>query len=802
MLFLKDNVTTKKFMVILLLCLFAVTLFPVVVSADARVDIFGYVRDDDTGNPIYNARVDLFYDYDSVPFISIYSDNNGRIDASIYAGKTVKRAEITRAGYKKALHTIANYAGSIDLGTKYLVAGSVRENNYRVYGTVLDDRDSAPISDARVVLIDDYERITYDGYTNARGKFDVVNLPPGDYEVLVTKYGYRDYEMRNLLRLRVGDYDLGTIFLEKTGSYSSTAPSARILKGRVTDEDGYFVQGAEVYLLDDHGEEIKTKTDARGYYTFQDIAVKTYTIGVAAPGYELLERIDFVRITAADTEKEINLMVNNESRRGYDVYGRVVDENRAYLAGVEVSLIDGNTRIKRVQTDAQGYYEFKYVPDGRYNIEFKKLGYQTYTLFNAIRVDGSYCPVPQTELHERRGDTTVVGGLVGDGQSGLNNITVYLESSASSASSASTKTNYYGFFTFSDVKEGSYNLYAAINNTKKLLVSNLRVAGSRTDVGDINIHRIDSGYKVSGQVQDAGRKKIANAKISLTAGGVSEEAITAGDGSYALTGLKRGEYTITVTKEGYGVVSEKINIISYDLEKDFTLTANDYVKVNYTAVSLAVNEKIDLNKYLSNVEIYSASGSLLDDITSRYEATVPAAYADYLEAYANNEIKGKKVGTAYLEISIRNSRDFKNLSAARLPVKITEPLREREAVLTIGTNRYTLDGKTELSDAVPYIRGGRSFFPLRVMAMVMGVTEKNIKWDPLTRTATLIKGDDVAEFTVGKDYYKHNGTTLLMDARAENILGRIYLPARYVAEALGGEIEWDGETKTLTIKSK
>lgn len=793
--FFRNNSKLKKSLVILLICLFITTLFPAIALANTRVDIFGFVRDDDTGNPIYNARVDLFYENDSVPFISIYSDNNGRIDATVYAGRTIKRVEITRTGYKRALYTISSYSNSIDLGTKYLVAGTSREDTYKAYGTILDDRDDSYISDARVVLVDDYDGITYTGYTNSRGYFEVVNLPLGDYEVCITKYGYRDYEMRNPLRLRTGDYDLGTIRLERTGSSS---PSARTLTGRVTDEDGYFVQGAEVYLIDSEGEEIKTKTDARGFYTFRDIAAKTYTIGVNASGYELLERIDFVKIISTDTEKEINLMVKTESRRGYDVYGRVVDENRGYIEGVEVSLIDGNTRIKKVLTDSLGYYEFKYVPDGRYTIEFKKLGYQTVTLANEVRVDGSYYPVSQTELKERRGSTTVIGGLVGDSQLGLSNITVYLENSTNSASA---KTNYYGYFTFNDVREGTYNLYATINNTKKLLETNVRITGSRIDIGDINVNRIDSGYKITGQVQDADHYNISNAKITVTASGIKKETATNSGGNYSLAGLERGEYTITVTKEGYSAVSEKINITSYDLSKSFTLRPNDYVKVNYAAISLAVNERIDLNKYISKVEIYSSRGILLDNITSRYEITVPAEYTDFLAAYSNNEIMGKKAGNAYLEISIRNSRDYDNLSPALLKVTITEPVFAREAILTIGKNSYTLDGKRETSDAVPYIKNGRSFFSLRVMAKVLGVTEKNIKWDSATQTATLIKDSDTVEITVGQKSYKHNGITLSMDVQAENVSGRIYLPARYVADALGGEIEWNSITKTLTIKS-
>ena len=99
----------------------------------------------------------------------------------------------------------------------------------------MDYWDGSSVSDVKVTLVDSYERITYSGYTNSRGRFDVINLPLGDYEVCVTKYGYRDYKMSSLLRLRMGDLDIGTIRLEKTGTATS---SPRTLKGRITDEAG------------------------------------------------------------------------------------------------------------------------------------------------------------------------------------------------------------------------------------------------------------------------------------------------------------------------------------------------------------------------------------------------------------------------------------------------------------------------------------------------------------------------------------------------------------------------------------
>lgn len=782
----------------LLLFVFVLSILPISALGDSRIEIFGYVRDDDTGNPIYNAKVDLFYDNDSIPFISTYTDNNGRIDATVYASRTIKRVEISRSGYIKKNTSLSTNSGNVNLGTIYIKPGSTSSTGeYKVYGTIVDERDNSYISDARIMLVDDYEGITYVGYSNSRGVFDVINMPLGDYEVTITKYGYKDYERRNLLRLRTGNYDMGTIEMNSTSESSSS--TERNLSGKVTDENGYYVQNAEVYLIDSDDGEQKTRTDSRGYYNFKDIETGTYTIGVNATGYELLERINYARILSSDREKEIDLVIRTESRTGYDVYGRVLDEDRDYLEGVEVSLLDSNTRIKKTTSDSRGYYEFEYVPNGRYTIEFKKLGYKDKKLSDEVRINSSYYSVSQVELELNQGTSSVVGGLVGDSQTGLNGITVYLENSLDSYTA---KTNYYGYFTFNDVRDGKYDLYGRINDQKKLLETDLKITGSKTEVGDINVNRIGTGYKLSGNIEDNKGYNINNVNVKVTASGIIKETTTNSSGNFTIYGLERGNYTITLTKDGFGHQSDTFSITSYDIEKDYTMKENDYVKVSSSEITIAAEERIDLYKLLSKVEIYSARNAFLDDITSNFEITVPDEYRSYLTAYSDRQIEGKKIGTAYIEISISNSRDYDNLSSAKVKVIITEAKNTRKAALTIGSNYYVLNGKTEYSDATPYIRSDRSFFPLRIIAKVLGVSDENIKWDSNTNTASLAKGSDKVEFTVGKDYYKHNGVTLYMDVEAENVQGRVYLPAKYVADALGGEYEWNNLTKSLIIESK
>lgn len=792
---------TQKHLATGLLLFFILSIFPLVALADTRVEIYAYVRDDDSGDPVYNARLDLFYEYDSVPFISLYTDNNGRVDSTVYASKDIKRVEVTRSGYSKKNINNDRYTSSLNLGNIYLERGSSSSvGEAKVTGTVIDRRDDSYITDARIVIVDDYDGITYAAYTNSRGKFELTDIPLGDYQVKITKYGYEDYERSSLLRLRAKTYDFGTIELKSTSSSSSSSSSKdRSLTGRILDEDGYYVQTATVYLIDEDEKEITTRTDSRGYYDFKDLDTGTYTIGVTASGYDMLERIDYVKITSSTKEKELDLVIKTESKKGYEVYGRVIDENKDYLADVDVYLIDGSTKIKKATTDSRGYYEMEYVANGTYSLEFKKTGYKTLNLKDEVRVKSTYYSVSQAKMEISQGKTTVIGGLVGDSQTGINGIAVYLENKDDSYKAT---TNYYGYFTFNDVREGKYDLYAYINNERKHLESKISVTSKKLDIGDINVSRIDKGYELRGRVRDEDSYNISNATVEISGGGINKKTTTNSNGSYSLSGLERANYEIIISKDGYGKLSESVSITSYDIEKNFTLKENDYVKVTTSKdISLALNDRIDLYPYISKAEIYSAQNKLLDNITSSFEVIIPDSYKDYLTAYSDRTLRADKLGTAYIDITISNSRDYKNLSAARVKVVITEAKATRKAMLTIGSNYYVLDGKTETSDATPYLKDDRSFFPIRVISKALGVTDNNIKWDSITNTVTLIKGNDTVEFTVGRKIYKQNSVSMDMDVSPENINGRVYLPARYVSDALGGEIEWDNNTKSLTITS-
>ena len=90
----------------------------------------------------------------------------------------------------------------------------------------------------------------------------------------------------------------------------------------------------------------------------------------------------------------------------------------------------------------------------------------------------------------------------------------------------------------------------------------------------------------------------------------------------------------------------------------------------------------------------------------------------------------------------------------------------------------------------------------RTMLPVRYVAEAlgaEIGWDGATSTATLKTADTEIKITVGAAEAIVNGQAVKLDSPAVIVSDRSFMPVRFVAETLGGTVAWDGATSTATI---
>ncbi|HHP50620.1 MAG TPA: copper amine oxidase N-terminal domain-containing protein [Moorella mulderi] len=145
-------------------------------------------------------------------------------------------------------------------------------------------------------------------------------------------------------------------------------------------------------------------------------------------------------------------------------------------------------------------------------------------------------------------------------------------------------------------------------------------------------------------------------------------------------------------------------------------------------------------------------------------------------------------------------KDFVAKVAIAKCVTPAPPETVAKAVFKIGEKKYTVDGKEYLMDVAPYIEEGRTYVPLRYAAYACGVEERNILWDDVTLTATILKGDRVVQMTLGSYFMVVNGVQIPMDVKVQAKDGRIMLPIRWLSPALGfPPPDWKEDTQEVVI---
>ena len=90
----------------------------------------------------------------------------------------------------------------------------------------------------------------------------------------------------------------------------------------------------------------------------------------------------------------------------------------------------------------------------------------------------------------------------------------------------------------------------------------------------------------------------------------------------------------------------------------------------------------------------------------------------------------------------------------------------------------------------------------RTMLPVRFVAEAfgaEVAWDGATSTATVKTADVEIKITIGAKEAVVNGKTVTLDAPAFIENSRTYMPVRFVAENLGATVAWDGATSTATL---
>ncbi|MCM3781775.1 copper amine oxidase N-terminal domain-containing protein [Neobacillus mesonae] len=96
------------------------------------------------------------------------------------------------------------------------------------------------------------------------------------------------------------------------------------------------------------------------------------------------------------------------------------------------------------------------------------------------------------------------------------------------------------------------------------------------------------------------------------------------------------------------------------------------------------------------------------------------------------------------------------------------------------------------------ISDGRVLLPARELGDVLSL---KVYWDSKTKTTSLYGVDKEVKITIGSKTAYVDNEKVSLEAHAQIIQGKTYIPLRFVASAFGETVAWNGAAQILTISS-
>lgn len=229
--------------------------------------------------------------------------------------------------------------------------------------------------------------------------------------------------------------------------------------------------------------------------------------------------------------------------------------------------------------------------------------------------------------------------------------------------------------------------------------------------------------------------------------------------------------------------------------KKLTVTpSNSKIKIGDTVQFSAIlfDSSTVREKDVTNDATWSISKNIADNLgKGKFKANSEGSVSIQITYYPSSQ--SKVSANATLEIA---KKDI----PVPTPVPTPTPKENKEAIFTVGSKIYTLDGKRNTMDTTLYMKQGRIFLPQRYLAYSLGLSDNDIIWDQQDKTVSFVKDSTIVTIKAGTPIYTVNGNQQRMDIAPEVINGILMCPARYVAEAMGSSVFWNPNTQKVTIK--
>ncbi|MGG1441545.1 copper amine oxidase N-terminal domain-containing protein [Brevibacillus laterosporus] len=203
------------------------------------------------------------------------------------------------------------------------------------------------------------------------------------------------------------------------------------------------------------------------------------------------------------------------------------------------------------------------------------------------------------------------------------------------------------------------------------------------------------------------------------------------------------------------------------------------IKVNTNGtITINLQWKSSYSSYHANVVVYDIYG----DVVKRIPITDKNPMISYREL-------GLSTGGYNIVIEIVDPDS--EMSASTLPTFI--PINQSKDIVIF------IDGELQVFKKAPVEINGRTLVPLRAIFEALGA---RVDWDEATQTVTAMKDGTTIKLTIGSKVAYKNGKKLNLDVPAQLFNGdTTMVPIRFVSEALGAKVTWDGYSNAVIISN-
>ena len=388
---------------------------------------------------------------------------------------------------------------------------------------------------------------SYEFTTPGSGAFEITHVVPGSYKVMYdasnAAYMTRWYNLASTRDLAT----VVTVAPDATVDLSTSLVTASSVAGRVVNGGGTGVADAAVYLLQNGALVAQTTTHADGSYLIGSIGgADQYTVQVDASGYvstwygnvpSWVGARHFALPDSSNITLDDIVMIPGGSISGTmtpgDVAFSYVSASEPGVGGYSASVTAG------------GAYTIAELPTGTYDVTFHAPGYYPVTIPGVHVTAGTATTGISASLTAVTPGSgylcTVTGKVVNLAGQGLPGVTV------SSAGTRFTTTGADGSYNFqADSQDG--NLNYALDGYVSQSTSSFCNGASIVVRDDVHLSRI---VTIKGKVSTSDGP-LAGATVyvhSAPNGDVVASATTAADGTYSITNLVEGQYTVAAFKD-------------------------------------------------------------------------------------------------------------------------------------------------------------------------------------------------------------------------------------------------------------